>query len=266
MTSSELGGTAQPGRLSGAAAGPAAGAAAGQPDPILACRGSRTATWASRALRSLAMLFLVAGHAAIHAAPPTYSGEAPVTSQSEAERAEALKTALAEVVIRISGDPGILASSNVAAAVAQADKYVLQYSYRRGALAADPALAESASQQLVLVAEFDRNAVDRMLANLGLGSGSTAEAVDTTPTEHRIWISGIHSAADYARGLGYLSGQSLVRQSLPLEARGDGLLVRVGLSGGLQRWLDMVGQEGVLRVNSSSPPLEGIDATLVLNP
>ncbi|WP_175497975.1 DUF2066 domain-containing protein [Dokdonella immobilis] len=198
------------------------------------------------------------------AAPATYSGEAPVTSQSEAERAGALKSALADVVIRLSGDPGILARAEVAKAVADADKYVLQYRYRR-----DSGIDETsgaATTRLMLVAEFDSSAVDRMLAGLGLAVAGAAAPVDATPVERRIWISGIHSAEDYARGMGYLARQSLVRQAWPLEARGDGILVRLSVAGGLDRWLAAVDGEGVLRVNSASPPLDGIDATLILSP
>ena len=226
--------------------------------------GARWPQWRQLISVNLLLLLLCMGAAPAVAAPATYSGEAPVASQSEAERAEALKTALAAVVIRLSGDPGILANGKVAAAVAEAEKYVLQYRYQRGLAAEDSAEVESAS--MILVAEFDSNAVDRMLAALGLGSANAAAAMDSTPTEQRIWLSGIHSAEDYARGLGYLSKQSLVRQSRPLEARDDGLLVHLSLSSGLQRWLEVVDGEGVLRVNSASPPLEGIDATLVLNP
>lgn len=257
MSATDLGGSAFAGQQSpnpeGFADQPTASGSA-----ALALRPGRASVFAAL------ILALLLGSAGVVAAPATYSGESPVTSQSEAERSEALKTALAAVVMRLSGDPGILADGNVAAAVAQADKYVLQYRYQRGMTSAD---AEgNTSPSLVLVAEFDSVAVDRMLAGLGLGSGSAAVAIDTTPSEQQIWLSGIHSAQDYARGLGYLSKHSLVRQSWPVEARGDGLLVRLSLSGGLQRWLDIVDGEGVLRVNSASPPLEGIDATLVLNP
>jgi hypothetical protein len=104
-----------------------------------------------------------------------------------------------------------------------------------------------------------------MLAGLGLAGAGTAAAVDAAPAERRIWISGIHSADDYARGMGYLARQSLVRQALPLEARGDGILVRLSVAGALDRWLAAVDSEGVLRVNSASPPLDGIDATLILS-
>ena len=64
------------------------------------------------------------------AAPTAYTGSAPVNSQNDDERAAALKTALANVVIEQTGDAGILARADVAKAVAQADRYVLQYSYR----------------------------------------------------------------------------------------------------------------------------------------
>ena len=198
------------------------------------------------------------------AAPATYSGESRVADQSEGARAGALKTALAEVVIRLSGDPGILARDNVATAVAAADKYVLQYSYRRDTTMDDVSGVEK--PQLVLVAEFDSTAVDRMLAGLGIsGIGSTAN-IDATPVEKHIWLSGIHSAADYARGIGYLSRQPLVHQSWPVEARGDGILIRIELAGDFNRWLGLVDQDGVMQVNSASPPVQGIDATLALNP
>lgn len=198
------------------------------------------------------------------AAPTTYTGEAPVADQSESARSGALKTALAEVVIRLSGDPGVLARREVANAVAAADKLVLQYLYRR-----DSSIDEAsgvASSSLVLVAEFDSMAVDRMLAGFGLAGAGSGVAIDTTPVEKRIWLSGIHSAADYARVLGYLTRQSLVRQSWPIEARGDGILVRLVLAGDFSRWLGLVAADNVLQVNSASPPVQGIDATLALSP
>jgi hypothetical protein len=198
------------------------------------------------------------------AAPSTYSGEAPVASQSESVRVGALKTALADVVIRLSGDPGILARADVASAVAEADKYVLQYRYRRDTTMDDG--SGGAGQRLVLVAEFDSNAVDRMLAGLGLAGAGSAVAIDASPVKKRVWLSGIHSAADYARGLGYLSRQSLVRQTWPIEARGDGVLIGIELAGDFSRWLSLVDQDGVMQVNSASPPVQGIDATLALSP
>jgi len=198
------------------------------------------------------------------AAPATYTGEAPVNSQSDAERSGAIKNALAKVVIERSGDAGILARDEVAKAVAKAEQYVLQYRYRRDAVV-DPA-SNAPSMQLILVAEFDRAAVDRMLDGLGLGSAQTSAPVSAAPVDHRIWISGIRSAEDYARGMGYLARQAMVREAWPLEARGDGILVKVAVAGDFSRWLARLGEEAVLQVNSANPPIDGIDATLVLQP
>ena len=227
-------------------------------------RGSQAARPMMGSLAASLVLVAMMIASPLSAAPATYSGEAPVANQSEAVRSGALKTALADVVIRLSGDSGILARDDVAKAVAAADKYVLQYRYRRDSNA-DEATA-GAGQQLVLVAEFDSNAVDRMLGGLGLAGAGSAVAIDTTPVEKRVWLSGIHSAADYARSFGYLSRQAMVRKSWPIEARGDGVLIRVELAGDFNRWLGQVNQDGILQVNSASPPVQDIDATLSLNP
>ena len=218
-------------------------------------------------MKSLALLFMLLSGVipiSLMAAPATYSGESPVANQTEAARAGALKTALADVVIRLSGDSGILARDDVAKAVAAADKYVLQYRYRHDVPTDET--ADAASPQLVLVAEFDSIAVDRMLAGLGLAGAGSKVAIDRTPVEKRVWLSGIHSAADYARGVGYFSRQSVVRQAWPVEARGDGVLIRLELAGDFNQWLAQVTQDGVVQVNSASPPVQGIDATLSLNP
>ena len=210
-------------------------------------------------------LAFLAYSAGLAAAPTTYSGEAPVASQSEGERAEALKTALADVVMRVSGDARALARGDVARAVAEAGRYVLQYQYRRD-VSTDAAGAPQV--RLTLVAEFDTVAVDRMLARLGLVGGGTADASDTPaePVRLRLWISGIQSARDYARTLGYLTRHALVREAHSSEARGDGLLVEVTSVAAQPRLLDALGSEGTLSVTSAAPPVEGIDATLALLP
>ncbi|TAH40214.1 MAG: DUF2066 domain-containing protein [Gammaproteobacteria bacterium] len=224
----------------------------------------RNDLWNAACACVLLVLALLCMATPLAAAPATYTGESPVNSQSEAERSGAIKNALAKVVIERSGDAGILARDEVAKAVAKAEQYVLQYRYRRDAVV-DPA-SNAAGMQLILVAEFDRAAVDRMLDGLGLGSGQTSTPVSAAAVDHRIWISGIHSAEDYARGMGYLTRQAMVREAWPLEARGDGILVKVAVAGDFSRWLVRLGEEAVLQVNSANPPIDGIDATLVLQP
>ena len=56
------------------------------------------------------------------ASPSTYSGSAPVNSQSDDERAGALRTALANVVIEQAGDAGVIARPDVAKAVEKAER------------------------------------------------------------------------------------------------------------------------------------------------
>ena len=72
-------------------------------------------------VRVLLVLALLCVAPPLAAAPATYTGEAPVNSQSDAERSGAIKNALAKVVIERSGDAGILARDEVAKAVAKAD-------------------------------------------------------------------------------------------------------------------------------------------------
>lgn len=210
-------------------------------------------------LRVLALLLAVGFSVSAQAfGPATYTGTAPVNSQSDAERAEALKTALANVVVARTGDSSVLARADVARAVAQAENFVLQYQYRANA-------AEDASK-LTLVAQFDSAAVDRMLDRLGLGeAGADRPAAAATPSEAVVWIEGIHNADDYARVTGYLARNNFVRSAQPTQAHADGILVKLSLATDLAHFLDAIGMERTLVVNPSAH-VDGADATLTLSP
>ncbi len=210
----------------------------------------------------LALAFALFASAPLRAAPPTYTAEAPVDSQSDDDRLEALKIALANVIIDQTGDAGVLSRSDVAAQLAKADKYVLQFKYRQ-----NPGAADTGAPKLTLMAEFDAAAVDRMLQGLGLQSAGIAGVpIDATPTEATVWIGGIRSADDYARVIGYLAKSNLVKSTQPKQARGDGMLVRLALATDLKHFLDAVTTERQLSVVNGSPPVDGIDATLALGP
>lgn len=332
----------------------------------------------------LGLLLLVVGAASAQSNP--YMGEVPVTDQSDGQRAEGLKNALAQVVMKLTGDTGVLANSDVAKAVGDADRYVQQYSYRQSAVTENG----QSPVKLSLVAQFDRAAVDRLLRDYGLtarsasrpalvawlaldeGSGPhllgeneargllrdaqnrgvnlvlptlnepgqaglAAQAVwqsdyamlsasyqaglmlvgqvrrlgerwaarwtlvdsgvpqtwdvsgtmldgvlsagasgaaerlagryasatlERKITSARVWVGNLSSALDYAHLLEALSRDSLVRESQPAEARGDGVLLNLTLNVALDGWLANLPGDGLLRVVNAKPPLDGIEATL----
>lgn len=208
-------------------------------------------------LRAIVFLLALLASAAAPAAPSSYTGEAPVNSQSDEERSGALKTALANVVAVQTGDSGLLARPDVAKAVEQAERYVLQYQYRRG---------DDSGAKYLLVAQFDSTAVNQMLQRLGLGpAGAQTEVAAEAPSEATVWIGGINNANDYARLVGYLARNNFVRNAQPVEARGDGVLVRLSLVSGLTRFLEVVAMERTLGVVAGAK-VEGVDATLALTP
>lgn len=197
-----------------------------------------------------------------------YTGQVPVTSQADAERASALKTALAQVIVGLSGgDNGVLARPEVAKALGDAVTYVQQYQYSR------EVVTEAGQPQvhLTLVAQFDRNAVDKLLADLGLAPGNGAQtqtaqaSVDVKPQVYRVWISGVNSAIEYASAVGGISRNSLVHSVMAQRAHGDGVELQIEVIGPLQRLLDSLPGTG-LRVLNAAPPLEGIDALLGMQP
>jgi hypothetical protein len=226
-------------------------------------RGRARAALARATKLALALLLIAAMPLVARAAPATYTGEAPVNSQGDTERTEALKTALANVVISATGDAGVLARPDVASAVAKADRYVLQYRYRQNTSNSD-----GTGARFMLVAEFDSTAVDEMLQRLGLGpsgAGGTAP-LDAAPSDASVWIGGIRSSDDYARVIAYLSKNNLVRSAQPMQARGDGMLVKLSLASDLKHFLDAVAMERTLSIVSAAPPVDGVDATLALGP
>lgn len=201
------------------------------------------------------------------AAPGLYTGQVPVGSQSDVERTEALKTALAQVVIRVTGDNGALAKPDVAKAVADAERYVQQFSYQQ------EIVTEGGQPQvrLTLVAQFDRDAVDQLLRNLGLLKDAApvegqAVAVDATPGSFRVWVAGVRSPQDYARLIGALSGNEFVRDVQVELARGDGVQIRLTSATSLARLLDNLSAGAVIRVAKTKPPVDGLDALLDLQP
>jgi hypothetical protein len=108
-------------------------------------------------------LILVCGLA--HALDPgLFSGEALVAGQDDAEREKALPQALAQALVRASGDAGLVNEPTLAAKLAaQAPTLVRQFSYR---VVSEPDVSGVLAQRLYLVAQFDPAGVSAMLAEL----------------------------------------------------------------------------------------------------
>ena len=197
------------------------------------------------------------------AADSLYTGQVPVASQSERDTAAGLSAALTQVLAKLSGDNAVLSRPGVAKAVAQPNRYVLQYQF------AQEAVSGQAPARLTLVAQFDHTAVDRLLSDLGLVRTETAAdtataaapVTDTRPQTFRVWVSGVNSALDYARAVGALGRNDLVRSVQAEAARNDGVQLRVEVNGPLQRLLDSLAS-GPVRVLDAAPPVEGVDALL----
>jgi len=214
------------------------------------------------------LALIVASWSAGARAGGLYTGQVPVASQSDGDRTEALRAALGEVVVRVSGDKGVMTRPDVVKAVVDAERYVQQFSYQQ------EVVTESGQPQvrLTLVAHFDRDAVDRLLRNTGSPKDAPqpadgqAAAVDATPGSYRVWIAGVRSPQDYARLIGALSGNEFVREVQVELARGDGVQVRLTSATSLSRLLDNLSAGAVIRVANSKPPVDGLDALLDLQP
>lgn len=353
----------------------------------------------ARLLAFLAALLLplAAGLAQAQSAASLYTGEVPVPDQSDEQRVIALKSALTQVVVKLTGDREAANGEAVAKLIESAERYVQQYTYRQDVASVDG----QALLRLSLVASFDRAALDRVLRDRGLkvwtpaarppvvawlaldeGSGprlvdsgetaaramqqvaeqrginlvwprldspeqaqttaqivweadvmtlgadaaryqtdtvlvgqlrrvgdawaarwtlavggqplpvwesrdmdlatvlaagaegavdrtrgrSTSVAEERRITNATVWISGLQSAQDYARLFENLGGNELVKEFQPEKARGDGLLLKLTLNVALARWLSYLPPDGVLRVVNAAPAVEGVEATLALNP
>lgn len=209
----------------------------------------------------LAFVLLLPG---LSIADDLYSAQVPVASQSAKDRADALKDALAQVVVNLTGgDKSVLAQPAVAKAIDDAERYVQQYQY------AQQVTNNNGQPQinLQLQAEFDHTAVDQMLSDLGLthangSNGQNAQAVaDVEPGTYHVWVSGIDSALTFATVVGELNQNDLVSSVQAQQARGDGVELSLGVTGPLSRLLGSLNGSN-LRVLNAKPPLTGIDALL----
>jgi hypothetical protein len=93
-----------------------------------------------------------------------YSAEAEVANQDEAERQRALGPALADVLVKVSGDTSLRGDAAAAASLAEAPSLVHNYGYRQIASTGPSGVATT---QTLLSVQFRREGVDALLTRLG---------------------------------------------------------------------------------------------------
>lgn len=151
-------------------------------------------------------LSLLAAASAVAQELGPYEGEAAVATQDEADRTAALPAALAQVLVRRTGDASAAADPRLAPVLAQAAQWLQQFRYRQDVDAGGAA-------RLALIARFDAGAVDRALGDAGY-------AVWPEPRpEPVVWL-----AIDDGRGPRLLgSAQAQAVAALTARARQRGL-------------------------------------------
>ncbi len=107
------------------------------------------------------LLALAAGLATAAEVVGLYEAEVPVSGQQRAERERALRTALLQVLVKVSGGRAVTQDPGVAKALQSPSQYVQQYRYRR--VYGESGAPREARPTRVLWAQFDRGAVNRLL-------------------------------------------------------------------------------------------------------
>jgi len=96
-----------------------------------------------------------------------YEAELPVTSQGRAERSGIFRSALTEVLIKVSGNGQIALSPGIPEILNRSSQFLQQYRYRSAQLAADP-LTGLASNQQYLWVRFDQVSLDKTLRSIAV--------------------------------------------------------------------------------------------------
>ena len=96
-----------------------------------------------------------------------YEAELPVTSQGRAERSGIIRSALTEVLIKVSGNGQIALSPGIPEILSRSSQFLQQYRYRSATLPADPVTGLAPSQQYLWV-RFDQISLDKTLRSIAV--------------------------------------------------------------------------------------------------
>lgn len=121
-----------------------------------------------RAFPALICLAALSFAAPARAVADLYQATVFVTGQGEANRAHGFALALAEVLVKVSGDPRLRADPRLARLEAEAGRFVAGFSYR-DRMAGIPVHDEQGTRErpFDLTIDFDRGKIDAALKSLG---------------------------------------------------------------------------------------------------
>lgn len=149
-----------------------------------------------------------------------YSVEVAVASQGSAQRIEALRKAMAELVVRSTGTSISLESAQIREAISNAKRYVQQYAYRMTSRQVDGEDVE----ELRIRVDFDQRGMQRLLRDAGLPLWSSNRptlmvwlAVSEQGQRKMVGASDLHPAVDALRDHCVYRGLPLVMPLLDLQ-------------------------------------------------
>ena len=143
-----------------------------------------------------------------------YEGEVPVIGQNSEARATGIQQAFAQVLVKVSGDRGLLSNPQVDGLLRRASSYVQQYRYL--SLEDSPAGVAAPEADRLLWVSFDERAVNRLLRESGV------PVWGTTRPSVLIWLG---EEAGASRALISLEQQTLLKNTLNRVAGSRGLPV-----------------------------------------
>lgn len=175
-----------------------------------------------------------------------YQAVVPVADTSAAHRSDAFAKALAEVLSRLSDH------APPASALSKASIYVRQYQYQRA-----PAGSPQAFQLMVDFAPSAIRHLQHTLAAPPSIAGADSDEIPGMPSsfgggDSKVWVSGIHSARDFANALATLRDEPGVDDIAVRKAEGNGMLLDVHTTVALARVLAELGSTGRFAVSGEA--------------
>lgn len=164
-----------------------------------------------------------------------YEAEVPITTQDSAQRPDAMKAALAEVLIKVSGNRAIAEQPGVAELINNAPQYVQQFVYRNATVPAGQRAQQPPAR--VMWVRFDRDVLNRVLRQAGIGIWGKARPalmlwLDLVETGQHV-VLGATTSPEWKQYIDQIAKSRGVALSLPaLDARDSAAMTSVDLWSG----------------------------------